>query len=92
MVTDSAQHHLTATSSTGLLARAGVQLRQFICALHGHDSLLHFEQGRMSLLCSSCGYETPGWETSNAPARTQAAAAPKARVVRMPLLRERRVA
>lgn len=38
------------------------RLGQWICGLHGHDSLLHFERGRVSLLCTSCGHETPGWD------------------------------
>jgi hypothetical protein len=42
-------------------------LRQMFCALHGHDSLLHFEQERMSLRCVSCGHETPGWELNETP-------------------------
>ena len=42
-------------------------LRQMFCALHGHDTLLHLEQERMSLRCGSCGHETPGWELNEAP-------------------------
>ena len=38
------------------------KVRQFLCGLHGHDALLHFERGRMSLQCTSCGFETPGWD------------------------------
>ncbi len=38
------------------------RVRHFLCSLHGHDSLLHFEDNRMFLRCESCGYETPGWE------------------------------
>ena len=91
MVTDSAQHH-PATTTPGLLARVGGQVRQFICALHGHDSLMHFEQGRLSLLCSSCGYETPGWDVKSAPVTHQAPVAQKQRVIRMPILGVRRVA
>jgi hypothetical protein len=37
-------------------------LRQAFCGLHGHDTMLRFEQERMSLRCVSCGHETPGWE------------------------------
>ena len=58
--------------------------------MHGHDSLLHFEHGRMSLLCSSCAYESPGWELKGR-VRAQAAQA-RPRIVRMPLVGERRVA
>ena len=72
MVTDSAQHQSNSTT-LGTLARAGEQVRQFICALHGHDSLMHFEQGRVSLLCSSCGYETPGWDVKTTSAQKAAA-------------------
>jgi hypothetical protein len=79
--------------STAILDRAFDQVRQFVCSLHGHDALLHFEQGRMSLQCTSCGYETPGWDVKST--RTQPAAvrngARDARVVQMPL-GERRVA
>jgi hypothetical protein len=40
------------------------KVRQAICGFHGHDTLLHFERGRMLLKCASCGHETPGWEIS----------------------------
>jgi hypothetical protein len=83
MATESAQDN-------GMMSRVGEQLRRFICGLHGHDSLLHFSDGRVSLLCSSCGHETPGWDVK-ASTRAQAVR-PEARVVRMPLVSERRVA
>ena len=79
------------SESNGVMTRVGEQLRQFICGLHGHDSLLHFSDGRVSLLCSSCGYETPGWDVKGSPARREAVR-PEPRVVRMPLVGERRVA
>ena len=86
--TDSAQGH---TEAPGVIVRVGEQVRQFICGLHGHDTLLHFGEGRVSLLCSSCGYETPGWDVKGSPAHRQAST-PQPRVVRMPLVGERRVA
>jgi hypothetical protein len=43
------------------------RVRQVFCALHGHDSLLHFEHDRMFLLCASCGHESPGWELNETP-------------------------
>jgi hypothetical protein len=43
------------------------RLRQMYCGLHGHDSLLQFEQDRMFLRCVSCGHQTPGWELNEAP-------------------------
>ncbi len=55
----------TATDTDGLAVLDRV--RQMFCGLHGHDTLLHFEQDRMSLRCVSCGHETPGWELNEAP-------------------------
>jgi hypothetical protein len=43
------------------------RLHQIFCGLHGHDSLLQFEQDRMFLRCASCGHETPGWALNEAP-------------------------
>jgi len=51
----------------GAVARMMESLRQVMCGLRGHDSLLHFEDERMSLRCVSCGHETPGWELNEAP-------------------------
>jgi hypothetical protein len=47
----------------GLWARAIDHLQSAVCGLHGHDPLLVFEDGRMFLRCTSCGYESPGWNT-----------------------------
>lgn len=77
--------------ATDLLTRALEKARQIVCSMHGHDALLHFEQGRMSLQCTSCGYETPGWDLKGSPAQT-AALGTRPRVVRMPLVREHRAA
>jgi hypothetical protein len=79
-------------ATAGILGGVGESVRQFICGLHGHDSLLHFEEGRMSLLCSSCGHETPGWDVKAAPMQRDVAEAAPRRVMRMPLVGERRVA
>ena len=75
----------------GLLGRAAEQMRQFICGLHGHDALLHFEQGRISLQCTSCGYETPGWDVKGQ-TEPQAPMAAKPRMARVALVRQRRAA
>ena len=88
MSTDSALHHGTPAETAGVMARVGEQLRQFICSLHGHDSLKHFEDGRVSLLCASCGHESPGWDVKRRQERT----APEPRRVRLPLFGERRAA
>ena len=79
------------SEADGLLPRAALQFRQFVCGLHGHDSLMHFEQGRISLLCASCGHETPGWDIKQSPA-AGLTSEPSRRIARMPLIRERRVA
>jgi hypothetical protein len=91
MVTDTARNQTdSASEHTGVFTRAAGQMRQFICGLHGHDALLHFEHGRMSLLCTSCGYESPGWDVKSAPARREQVES--GRLLRLPLVRERRVA
>ena len=91
MVTDTQQTVTVATPDTGVITRAAGQVRQFFCSLHGHDALLHFEQGRISLQCTSCGYQTPGWDLRPEEAKSAAVLA-SPRLVRMPLVRERRVA
>ena len=48
--------------ATQLLNRGIDLVRQFVCGLHGHDSLLHFETSRLSMQCTTCGYESPGWD------------------------------
>lgn len=67
MVTNYPQQ-LTATAagqeSTGLLARVIGRLGQMLCGMRGHDSVLHFEGNRVMMRCTSCGYDTPGWEIS----------------------------
>jgi hypothetical protein len=89
MATDTVHQITTTPEPDGALTRAVLQLRQFVCGLHGHDSLMHFERGRISLLCSTCGYETPGWDVKGAARRD---GGESSRVVSMPLVRERRVA
>ena len=91
MFTDAVRHEMTTETRPGVMTRMTGQVRQFICSLHGHDALLHFEQGRMSLLCTSCGYESPGWDVKESEERRQLADA-KPRMVRMPLVGQRRVA
>jgi hypothetical protein len=81
------------SAPSGRFARVTERLRQMLCGLRGHDTLLHFEDERMSLRCVSCGHETPGWELNEAPptvtvrgdARRHAIARPK-------LISDRRIA
>jgi len=75
----------------GPVGRAAERVRQFLCGLHGHDALLHFEQGRISLQCTSCGYQTPGWDVNGVPAQAEAPL-PARQIIRLPLISERRVA
>jgi len=82
---------MDSAENNGVMSRVGLQLRQFVCGLHGHDTLLHFGDGRVSLLCSSCGHETPGWDVKGTPARREAVRSER-RAVQMPLVSERRVA
>jgi hypothetical protein len=37
------------------------RVRQFICALHGHEWRLRGEGNRLYLRCAWCDRETPGW-------------------------------
>ncbi len=82
------------TTEDGLLTRLAVKIRQGVCALHGHDSLLHFDNGRISLMCFSCGHESPGWEVGGRAARKQTAPAPSRMpsVVHVAYADQRRVA
>jgi hypothetical protein len=72
MATDSAQKRAVACAQPprGFVDRASQRARQILCGLSGHDSLLHFQRGRISLVCVLCGHETPGWDLGGtAPAR-----------------------
>jgi hypothetical protein len=87
-------HHLAKQTppEAGVFARVARAVQQFLCGLRGHDALLHFEEGRILLQCSSCGYESPGWEITPAQAQQSHVVESTPRVVRMPLVRQRRVA
>lgn len=37
-------------------------INRWICGLRGHDALKHFEDGRVSLKCTSCSWESAGWD------------------------------
>ena len=74
MVTNYPASHRGLTTSVpaqeeGLGVRVVDWLRQAFCAMHGHDTMLHFQQERMSLRCVSCGHETPGWALNQEPPR-----------------------
>ena len=66
---------------------------QLFCSLHGHDSLLQFEQERMFLRCVSCGHESPGWELNEAPPIVMSVPDDRRQaLVRPQLIRARRIA
>ena len=65
----SSQSGLSSTTeeARALGSRVMQSLHQLYCGLHGHDSMLHFEQERMALRCASCGHESSGWSLDEAP-------------------------
>ncbi len=77
----------------GLGARVIDRLHQMVCGLHGHDTMLQFEQDRMFLRCQSCGHETPGWDLNETPPSITVRAEERPRHTAPPhLIRERRIA
>lgn len=52
--------------SESLVSRVMESIRQAYCGLRGHDSVLHFEENRVLLRCTSCGYDSPGWAVGQA--------------------------
>jgi hypothetical protein len=77
----------------GLGGRVIDRLRQMYCGLHGHDTLLQFEQDRMYLRCVSCGHQTPGWELNETPPTvTLRGDARRHRLARPQLISARRIA
>ena len=81
------------THADHLAGRVMDRVRQMLCGLHGHDSMLQFERDRMFLRCVSCGHETPGWELNEtAPVVTTVRAETREPLVQSHLIRARRVA
>jgi hypothetical protein len=65
-----AQARMAQEQGGNLVARGFSRLGQLLCGLRGHDSVLHFEGNRVNMRCTSCGYDTPGWEiTGRGPRR-----------------------
>ena len=59
-----ADAEVTHGQDDNVVARAVSRFVQLLCGLRGHDSVLHFEGNRVNMRCTSCGYDTPGWEIS----------------------------
>ena len=79
----------------GIFARLMALMSQLACGFRGHDALLHFEDERISLRCTSCGHETPGWELNEAPPTITVRAEPRRQampLVRPQLISSRRIA
>jgi hypothetical protein len=53
------------TSGRSLFTRFVDSIRQAFCGMHGHDTVLHFEENRVLLRCTSCGYDSPGWDVGH---------------------------
>lgn len=70
-----------------LFTRAVEFVSQRFCAVRGHDSVLHFEENRVLLRCTSCGYDSPGWEVNERRPRVRYAKADKHRFVLEPALK-----
>lgn len=54
----------TTSSPSSVMNRVAMRVGQFLCAMRGHDSVLHFEGNRVMMRCTSCGHDSPGWEIS----------------------------
>jgi hypothetical protein len=53
------------TTFAGVLVSCRAATRyatQLACGLRGHQMLMRYQPNRLSLRCSSCGRESPGWE------------------------------
>jgi hypothetical protein len=77
-----------AVEDDGLFSRALEFVSQKLCGMHGHDSVLHFENNRMLLRCTSCGYDSPGWEVSQRRPHVRYATAEQHRFLLEPGLRK----
>ena len=74
------------THADHMAGRVMDRVRQMLCGLHGHDSMLQFEQDRMYLRCVSCGHESPGWELNEAAPTTTAKAPKHQPIVQQPMV------
>ena len=43
----------TQAAATSLVNRVAMRVGQFLCAMRGHDSVLHFEGNRVMMRCTS---------------------------------------
>src|SRR5512132_1924913 len=57
------------SAGSSVVTRIVATVRQAMCGLRGHDSVLHFEHRRVLLRCTTCGHDSPGWEINGQPPR-----------------------
>jgi hypothetical protein len=62
LMASSMAHARGRAGGDSLLTRFVDSIRQAFCGMRGHDSVLHFEENRVLLRCTSCGYDSPGWD------------------------------
>ena len=55
--------------------------RQRVCGLRGHELILSSQVRRVSLCCSRCGFDTPGWTFDLKPPRSRFAGDPARHVL-----------
>ena len=69
MVTNYAQQVLTQFGREGtgaaLVSRALTGFSRLLCGMRGHDPVMHFEAKRVTMRCTSCGHDSPGWEITD---------------------------
>jgi hypothetical protein len=88
-----ANRHITSsTQEDGITGRAFDWVRQALCGLHGHDTLMQFEHDRIFLRCVSCGHETHGWELNDLRPAVKVREAHRAPMARPQLVTERKIA
>jgi hypothetical protein len=69
------------------------RLRRWWCALRGHDTLLHYQDEKLSLWCASCDHETPGWALNETPPTVTQQGDPRRHALNRPrLVAPRRIA
>lgn len=82
------------THFAALVNRLLTLVQHVLCGLGGHEMVRHFEPGRLSLRCLSCGAQTSGWSLDGAAASvtdTRARPPTGAQTVRVAVQRSRRL-
>jgi hypothetical protein len=79
-------------SGTSFTTRLIDSIRQAFCGLRGHDSVLHFEENRVLLRCTSCNYDSPGWDVGRTRPRLLVEGDAQRHLLRPEALRLRRTA